>query len=204
MLNQRNIMVGILALQGAFLEHAKLLADIGVDSIFIRQPADLKKIDALIIPGGESTAMAKLLTDFNLRAPIVKLIDRGLPVWGVCAGLILLAIQVLEGEPEPLKIINIKVARNAYGSQVDSFKEAIYINALGPKPFPGIFIRAPKIIKAGKGVKVLAKIGRNNAVAVQENNTFATAFHPELTSDTRFHEFFVQFIISSGLKKRQI
>lgn len=186
--------VGILALQGAFREHAQALADLGVPVREIRQRKDIDNISRLIIPGGESTTMGKLLNELDLLEPLRQDIADGMPVYGTCAGLILLC-KYIEGSNQPrLGLLNAKVRRNAFGRQVDSFEAAISMPGIGIEDFPAVFIRAPVIMSTGPEVNVLARInqnGQSNAVAVQQNNILATSFHPELTGDRRLHEYFL-------------
>jgi 5'-phosphate synthase pdxT subunit len=185
--------IGVLALQGAFAEHIKTLTELSFEAVPIRLPSDLDGIRALIIPGGESTTIGKLLSDYCLREPLKNLIQQGLPVMGTCAGMILLATNVVDSELEPLRVIDIEVKRNAFGRQVDSFESDLIIPALGEKPFRGIFIRAPVVEKVEPGVEILCQVD-TRVVAVRQGNKLASAFHPELTSDLRFHRYFLSFI----------
>jgi 5'-phosphate synthase pdxT subunit len=189
--------VGVLALQGAFREHIEMLSHLGVQVREIRKPAELIGVDALIIPGGESTTMGKIGRANGLYEAIRALAQAGRPVWGTCAGLILLAHDI-GPEPPHLDLMHVKVRRNAFGRQVDSFETDLYIPALEPpgqsaagQPFPAIFIRAPIIESAGPGVEVLARLRDGTIVAARQGNLLATSFHPELTGDTRFHRFFL-------------
>lgn len=186
--------VGVLALQGAFAEHIKVLSTLGVDAIPVRLPSDLAGVRALIIPGGESTTIGKLLLDYHLIEPIRNLIKEGLPVLGTCAGMVLLAKKVAGAEVEPIGIMNIQIKRNAYGRQIDSFETELSIPVLGDEAFHGIFIRAPVIQEVGSNVEVLCQVS-NNSVAVKEGNVIACAFHPELTGDLRFHKYFLRMEI---------
>ena len=185
------VRVGILALQGAFKEHSRMFADLGVESVEIRLPDELSNIDALVIPGGESTTMAKLMDAYQLRKPIQALAVQGKPVWGTCAGLILMATKIQENYPEPMGIMNIHTSRNAYGRQVNSFEDTLQIPILGHEEFQGVFIRAPVIKEFGEQVKILANLPDGSPVAARENNCLVTSFHPELTTDTRFHSYFL-------------
>lgn len=191
------MLIGVLALQGAFQEHVAMLRRLSVQAREIRKPAELTGVDALIIPGGESTAMGKIGRVNGLYEPIRALARAGRPVWGTCAGLILLAHDI-DPEPPHLDLMDIKVRRNAFGRQVDSFETDLHVPALGPldpsvadRPFPAIFIRAPLIESTGPGVQVLARLWDGAIVAVRQGNLLATSFHPELTGDPRFHRFFL-------------
>jgi pyridoxal 5'-phosphate synthase pdxT subunit len=186
--------VGILALQGAFVEHERMLKRLGQNVIQVRLPQHLDMIDRLIIPGGESTVIGKLLVTYGLVAPIRECAQQGMPIWGTCAGMILLANQITEGRPEgqpALALMDITVQRNAFGRQLDSFECNLQINALGPAPFRGIFIRAPLIERLGSGVQALAQLDDGRYVAARQGRLLATAFHPELTDDTRLHALFL-------------
>ena len=194
----RGVRVGILAIQGDFLEHALVLRHLGVEAREVRLPRDLEHIQGLILPGGESTTMARLLDLYHLREPLDQRIREGLPVWGTCAGLILLARELQEGQPEPLGSMNIQVARNAYGRQVDSFETDVPIPALGDPPFHAVFIRAPAILGTSDGVEVLGRLSDGTPVAAQQGNILVTAFHPELTLDSRFHSYFLDMIVEAG------
>jgi len=185
--------VGVLALQGDFLEHIKILEKLEIHAKEIRLPQDLDGIDGIIMPGGESTTIANLLDVFKLREPLIKKIKNGLPVWGTCAGMILLAKKIVQNKPIPFGLMDIAVSRNAYGRQIDSFTTEIKIKPLGDKKLLATFIRAPIIEKVGEGVEVLGEYD-GNIVAVRQKNMLATSFHPELTADTRFHEYFISLI----------
>lgn len=177
--------IGILALQGAFLEHQQMLQRLGVESFLIRNLANWQKHkDALIIPGGESTAMMKIMTDEGLMAPIQAAIHGGLPVFGTCAGMILL-------DDKHLGCMDITVLRNAYGRQLGSFQAEHEFRGIGPVPM--VFIRAPYIERCGEGVEVLSTLN-DHIVAARQGNMLACSFHPELTTDTRIHEYFLNMI----------
>lgn len=184
----------MLALQGAFAEHIDVLTGLGVEAAPVRLPAELKALSALVIPGGESTTISKLMKEFGLHGQVSELVRQGLPVFGTCAGLVLLAKRASELDDGALGAMNIEVKRNAFGRQVDSFEVDLDVPVLGTKPFHSVFIRAPKIEKAGNGVEVLATLEDGTIVAVRERNLLATAFHPEITGDTRFHEFFLNLV----------
>jgi 5'-phosphate synthase pdxT subunit len=184
--------VGVLALQGAFVEHEQALARIGVEPVRLRLPHHLDGLDGLIIPGGESTTIGRLIQRWGLLEPIRALARSGWPLWGTCAGLILMAREVVDGVPgQPLlALMDLEVHRNAYGRQVDSFEVDLEVPALGPPPFRAVFIRAPSVKRAGAGVEVLARLEDGTAVALLQGNLLATTFHPELADDDRFHRYF--------------
>lgn len=187
--------IGVLALQGDFAEHLQILVKLNVATREVRLPEDLAAIDGLIIPGGESTTMANLLDTFSLRKPLKQTIQAGLPVWGTCAGMILLANQLEQDRPTPLGVMDITVTRNAFGRQLESFSTELIIKQLEDNnSLHATFIRAPIITKAGSKVDILASLPDKKIVAVRQNNMLATAFHPELTDDTRMHEYFLSFI----------
>ena len=184
--------IGVLALQGDFAEHIAVLERLGADALEIRLPAQLAGIDALIIPGGESTTITRLLDIYALREPIRRLGQEGLPIWGTCAGAIVLAKQATDLDRPNLALMDIDVRRNAFGRQVDSFEEDLTIEGLDGPPFHAIFIRAPRIDRAGAGVQVLASLPDGAIVAAREGALLATSFHPELTGDARFHRLIVR------------
>ncbi len=183
--------VGVLALQGDFAEHIQVLRRLGVEAVEVRKPSDLERVDALIIPGGESTTIGRLLTISGLRPEITGWALEGMPIWGTCAGMILLGKEADRLLEPPLGLIDIKVERNAFGRQVDSFEVDLEIPKLGDRPVRAIFIRAPVVREVGPGVEVLARLPDGTPVAVQQGKLLGTAFHPELTDDTRFHEYFL-------------
>jgi 5'-phosphate synthase pdxT subunit len=183
--------VGVLALQGDFEEHIASLCRLGVDTREVRTEQQLSTIDRLIVPGGESTSMAKLMDADALRDPLRRFALSGRPVWGTCAGLILLAKRLLEDRPEPLGVMDTMVQRNGFGRQVDSFTTTIRIEGLDGSPYEAVFIRAPKIVEAGPSVEVLATLPDGTIVAARQDNMLVTAFHPELTRDDRVHRLFV-------------
>jgi 5'-phosphate synthase pdxT subunit len=187
--------VGVLALQGDFREHCEVLRRIGVQPVEVRLPKHLDAISRLIIPGGESTAIGKLLTIYRLLDPIRARAGRDLAVWGTCAGAILLAREVLDqkqgGQPA-IGVMDMAVRRNAYGSQLDSFELGLDAPAFGEGPLPGVFIRAPQIESVGKGVEALARLSGGEIVAAQQGRLLATTFHPELTGDDRVHRYFLE------------
>ncbi len=190
---RKNIIVGVLALQGDFLEHIQTLERLGITAKQVKLPEDLENIQGLIMPGGESTTMANLLDTFGLREPLAQKIQEGMPVWGTCAGMILLAKKLIQERPIPLGVMDITVNRNAFGRQLDSFEVDLTIKYLD-KPLHATFIRAPLVTEVGKDVEILSKLEDGTIVAVKQNNMLGTSFHPELTSDTRFHEYFLSLI----------
>ena len=178
--------IGVLALQGDFREHAAMVARLGAEPALVRTPADLADLDALIIPGGESTTIGRLAERYELVEPLRDLIREGLPTLGTCAGMIFLASGTDRGRPQTqLGVLDIVVERNAFGRQVDSFEADVDVEDW-ERPVPGVFIRAPLVSKVGAEVEVLARVG-DRPVMVQEGNIIATAFHPELTDDDRVH-----------------
>jgi pyridoxal 5'-phosphate synthase pdxT subunit len=191
-LEPKNLRIGVLALQGAFLEHVQMLRRLGVQGIEIRLPEQLEGLDGLILPGGESTTFGKLATTFGLIEPLRAWCAAGHPAWGTCAGMIFLAKDV--GRDQPLLgLMDVQVRRNAFGRQTDSFEADLEIPALTPRgAFHGVFIRAPLIEKVGAGVEVLARLADGTIVAARQTNLIATSFHPELTADMRFHQYFLR------------
>ena len=187
--------VGVLALQGAFREHVRMLERIGVAAREVRLPADLAESEALIIPGGESTTIGKIARAYGLLDAIRAMALAGAPVWGTCAGMILLAKDI-GAEPPHVAVMDVKVKRNAFGRQVESFEADLAVPAVNGNgaPFHAVFIRAPLIESAGPAVEVLARLDDGRMVAARQGNLLATAFHPELTGDTRFHRYFVEHV----------
>ena len=183
--------IGVLAVQGDFAEHIAVLGRLGVDAREVRLPDQLETLDGLIIPGGESTTLSRLMSVYHLREPVARLAQQGRAIWGTCAGMIMLARAITEQDPIPLGVMDIDVRRNAFGRQVDSFEQSLDFASLGWEPFHGIFIRAPVIIRVGDSVKTLCTLEDGRQVAVQQGNLLATAFHPELTGDSRFHRYFL-------------
>ena len=188
--------VGVLALQGDFSEHLAKLGALGVDGQEVRLPQQLDALDGLIIPGGESTTLSRLMTIYGLREPVVRMAKSGKAVWGTCAGMIMMANEITEEDPIPLQLMDIGVHRNAFGRQVDSFEQDLSLAGFDETPFRGVFIRAPVIFRVGDGVDVLACLADGRPVAVQQRNLMATAFHPELTNDTRLHRHFLELMTS--------
>ena len=191
-LKKSAIKIGVLALQGAFASHQKVFLELSVEAVQVRTPADLAKVDALVMPGGESTTMSQLLESSELFEPISLRIKDGMPVFGTCAGMILLSKKILDGRDDQLSFdaINIDVQRNAYGRQIDSFEAEIEIDTLN-SPFNAVFIRAPRIVSLGPEVHALAYCGDDVVLAKQENILVAS-FHPELANDVRLHELFLK------------
>lgn len=185
--------VGVLALQGSFSEHVAMLGRMGSDvtPVEVRLPRDLEGLDALIMPGGESTTFAKLAVWHGLMEPIRAFIQSGKPTWGTCAGLIFLAKDIGRDQPT-LAMMDIKVKRNAFGRQAESFTVGLNIAGVEGAPFMGVFIRAPMIESVGEGVEVLAKLDDGTIVAARQDNMLATSFHPELTQDARVHALFLK------------
>jgi 5'-phosphate synthase pdxT subunit len=206
--------VGVLALQGDFAEHAAVFSRLGVEAHEVRLPEQLDGLDGLVIPGGESTTFTRLMADYALLEPIRRLAEDGVPIWGTCAGMIVLARQASHLSRPGLGVMDIVVERNAFGRQVDSFEAALAIPVLGQEPFPAVFIRAPIIRQVGPGVEVLARLpasatggpahpdgGAHGAsldggsvVAARQGHLLATAFHPELTGDPRLHQYFLALV----------
>jgi len=185
------VKVGVLALQGAFREHREVLEALGVDSLEVRVPEDLGPVGALVLPGGESSAMNRLLDTSGLRDPLVARLRDGMPAFGTCAGLILLAREIHDGRPDqvPFGVLDASVRRNGYGRQRESFEVELAVEGL-TGPFPGVFIRAPVVESTGPGVEVLARHG-DAAVLIRERNVWGATFHPELSGDLRLHEQFL-------------
>ncbi len=185
--------VGVLALQGDFREHLAVLNSLGAETIPVRRPEELERVRGLVIPGGESSVMDKLSRLFGLAEPLSAAITSGLPVYGTCAGLIMLANTVrdaIDGQ-QTLGGLDIVVRRNAFGAQVDSFETDLSIPVLGEPPVHAVFIRAPVVESVGPDVSVLASLPDGRIVAVEQDNLLGSAFHPEITGDTRFHEYFL-------------
>lgn len=187
--------VGVLALQGDVREHVALLESLGAQTALVRTPAQLAEVDGLVLPGGESSVIDKLSRLFGLREPIIERIAAGMPVYGTCAGLILLADRILDGLSSQLPFggIDIDVRRNAFGSQVDSFEAQLAVPALGPEAVHATFIRAPAVERAGEQVTVLARVDER-IVAVEQGALLGTAFHPEVDGETRFHRRFLAHV----------
>ncbi len=181
--------IGILALQGAFIEHQQAIAKCGARARQIRTPEELEQVDGLIIPGGESTTIGKLMKASQLDEKIIAKYQEGMPIWGTCAGMILLAREIADNQQPGLELMDITVKRNAFGRQVDSFETELEIDVLGS--CRGVFIRAPYVQKAGAATRVMAYYD-GKIVMVEEGRLLATAFHPELTLDTSIHDYFLK------------
>jgi pyridoxal 5'-phosphate synthase pdxT subunit len=201
-------LVGVLALQGDVREHARALEASDADFLAVRREAELSKVDGLVIPGGESTTISRLLETFELLEPVRQRLKDGMPAYGSCAGMILLAGQVLDGRPDQHQLggLDIVVRRNAFGRQVDSFEEDLDLTGVDGGPVHAVFIRAPWVESASPEVEVLARVpdvpsagvAAGRVVAVRQGSMLATAFHPELTGDTRVHRLFVEMVRAAG------
>ena len=182
---------GVLGLQGDFAEHLHTLRAMGVDAVDVRRPKQLDEVDALIIPGGESTTIGKLAAQYGIIPKLLARVEEGMPVWGTCAGAIFIAKDV-PGHPHPIAgLMDMTVERNVFGRQVDSFEADLAIAGIGPEPFHAVFIRAPRIASVGPGVTVLAALADGTIVAARQGRLLATSFHPELTDDQRLHQLFL-------------
>ena len=196
--------IGVLALQGDVREHLRALASSGAEPVPVRRPDELAGVDALVVPGGESTVMSKLAITFELMEPIRKRISAGMPVYGSCAGMIMLASRVLDGRPDQEQFggVDMTVRRNAFGRQVESFEGPVDISDISGGPFDAVFIRAPWVEEVGADVRVMGRVTAGPAagriVAVRQGNLLATAFHPELTGDLRVHRYFVEMVKHGG------
>jgi pyridoxal 5'-phosphate synthase pdxT subunit len=189
--------IGVLALQGAFIEHIRVIEKLGSKAKEIRLADELKGLDGVIIPGGESTTILKLMYGFKLFQPLKEMVQNGFPVWGTCAGMICLANKISNSQHtvlQPMEVMDIEVKRNAFGRQVDSFEIDLAIPVLGKKPYHAIFIRAPLIKKVGEKVEILAKLEDGTIVAARQKNILVSSFHPELTDDLRFHKYFLDTV----------
>ena len=186
--------IGVLASQGAFAEHIVMLHQLEVEVLPVRLLQELRGLDGLVIPGGETTSISKLMLDYDLMDEIRNLAKNGLPIFGTCAGMILLAKNISDSSVEPLGVMDMTVRRNAFGRQKDSFETALLIPVLGEKLFPGVFIRAPIIMRANNEVEILAKLTDGTSVAARQGKLLASAFHPELTDDLRLHQYFLDIV----------
>ena len=191
-----NLKVGVLALQGAFREHRLMLERCGVIGVEIRHPAELDEVSGLILPGGESTTIGKLMVEWGLLDKIKSRVAEGMAVYGTCAGMILLAKNIIGSLQPRLGLMDITVERNAFGRQLDSFEADLDVPRFGTKPVKAVFIRAPYIESAASNVEVLAKV-KDKIVIAQQGNLLATAFHPELTDDDRIHKYFINMIAAT-------
>ena len=200
----RNTRVGVLALQGAFREHFAILRSLGIEAQEVRLPGQIAGLDGLIIPGGESTTIIKLAELYGLREAIEQATGSGMGLWGVCAGLIVIARALTDDYPKPFGLLDIEVARNWFGRQLESFEADLPISGLVQKPFPAVFIRAPAIVATGNNVQTLASLPEGIPVAVLSGKILGTAFHPELTADTRLHQFFLSLLNREDEQSREV
>jgi 5'-phosphate synthase pdxT subunit len=192
--HRRRPRVGVLALQGAVEPHVAAIRAVGADAVQVRLPRDLVDLDALILPGGESTTMRKLIDAYGLREPILSLASSGAPLLGTCAGMILLADRIADGDEPVFRLLDLELRRNGYGRQRDSFEADLEVPILGDEPLHGVFIRAPLVSDVGSAVEVLARDADGAPVAVRQGRVLATAFHPELTDDRRLHRLLLAMI----------
>jgi 5'-phosphate synthase pdxT subunit len=190
------VKIGVLALQGDFREHVQMLRGVGVETVEVRLPGDLANCDGLVIPGGESTTIGKLLVRFDLLEPLRERAKAGFPIYGTCAGAIVLANRVTgRGVDQPIVgVLDASIQRNAFGRQVDSFEAAVPMSVLGDRPYHAVFIRAPLIQEVGPSVSVLGRLADGTIVAAQQGNLLVTSFHPELTDDGRVHRYFSSIV----------
>ena len=186
--------IGVLAVQGAVREHLDAIRDVGADPVAVRLPRDLVDLDALVLPGGESTTMRKLIDEYGLREPIAALARGGTPMLGTCAGMILLAERIADGDEPFFSVLDLEVRRNGYGRQLDSFEADLDVPSLGDEPMHGVFIRAPLVTDVGPRAEVLARDPDGRPVAVRQGRVLATAFHPELTGDRRLHRLLARLV----------
>jgi len=193
--------IGVLALQGAFIEHISVVQQLGAEVTPVRLPGQLKGLDALIIPGGESTTILKLMQSSHLLQPVRDLAQAGLPILGTCAAMVCLAKKVSNYDIETLAVMDLVIRRNAFGRQVDSFETKLIIPVLGDKPFPAVFIRAPLVEIADAQVQVIASLPGGAVVAARQGKLLVTSFHPELTSDIRLHSYFLRIVASADSPK---
>ena len=184
--------VGVLAIQGDFAEHCKIFGDLGVEVSEVRLPHQLDEVGGLVIPGGESTTITKLMNIYELVEPVKRFVESGRPLWGTCAGMIVCSRRVVEDVLEPMDLIDLDVRRNAFGSQIDSFEADLPVPALGDVPFHAVFIRAPWIERMGPDVDLITQLANGTPVAARQGNVLVTSFHPELTEDSRFHNMFLE------------
>jgi 5'-phosphate synthase pdxT subunit len=191
---ERRPRIGVLALQGAVREHVNAIREIGAEPVEVRLPRDLVDLDALILPGGESTTMRRLLDAYNLREPIAAMARNGTPMLGTCAGMILLSNHIADGDAPVFGLLDIEVTRNGYGRQLDSFETDLITPALGDEPMHAVFIRAPMVTSVGDAVEVLATDPDGCPVAVRQGRVLATSFHPELTGDRRMHRLLLAMV----------
>jgi 5'-phosphate synthase pdxT subunit len=186
--------VGVLASQGAFIEHITALEKLDIEALPVRLPGELKGVDGLILPGGESTTISKLMNAYDLMQKVAALAREGIPLFGTCAGMIMMAKKISGNTMTSLGLMDIRVKRNAFGRQVDSFETELEVPVLGKAPFHGVFIRAPIIEQCEKDVDILARLKDKTIVAARQEKLLVTAFHPELTNDLRFHRYFLDIV----------
>ncbi len=186
--------IGVLAVQGAVREHVRAIAEIGADAVEVRLPRDLVDLDALVLPGGESTTQRRLIDEYGLREPIAAMARGGAPMLGTCAGMILMAERTADGDPTVFGMLDIEVRRNGYGRQLDSFEADLDAPALGAETLHAVFIRAPTVTDVGPAAEVLARDPDGRPVAVRQGRVLATAFHPELTADRRIHRLLLEMV----------
>ncbi len=194
--------IGVLALQGDVAEHVRAVREPRVEALPVKNVEDLARVDGLVIPGGESTTVMKLLDRFQLAEPIARRVREGMPLWGTCMGMIVIARDVTGAQQPTLDLMDISVRRNAFGRQNESAEVSLAISALGDKPFPAVFIRAPWVERAGRAVETLGERD-GHAVMVRQENVLATSFHPELTGDRRVHEYFIRMVRDALVGKRR-
>lgn len=195
--NQR--IIGVLALQGGFLEHLVAIRTLGAIAREVRVPNDLDDVEGLIIPGGESTTISQMMDLYELRKPISDFAKKGNPIWGTCAGIIMLSMNDADENPQTLSLIDINIKRNAYGRQSESFITNLESSIFSDEKFQGVFIRAPIISRVGKNIEVLSWLENKSPVAVRQGNILGTTFHPELTDDYRYHKYFLTLFEESSL-----
>lgn len=194
--------IGVLSVQGDFAEHIASLRKLGVEAQEVRLPHQMDDLDGLIIPGGESTTLSRLMSIYDLRKPVEQLSRDGKGLWGTCAGMIMMAREITEKDPEPMGLMDIGVQRNRFGRQIDSFEQDLEVDAFEGGPFHGVFIRAPGLMRVGDGVQVLASLPAGEPVVVRQDNMLASSFHPELTNDTRFHRYFLDMLSPGSVHPR--
>lgn len=192
-----NLRIGVLALQGSVEEHIRSLKRLGVEAVPVRKAEQIQELDGLILPGGESTTLGKLMRLYGIDQAICERVSQGMPLYGTCAGMILMAKEITGGEAPHLGLIDVAVSRNASGRQVDSYERDLEVSSLGEAPFRAIFIRAPYVDRVGERVQVLANVD-GTPVFAREGNFLISAFHPELTDDDRVHQYFLDMVRSAG------
>jgi 5'-phosphate synthase pdxT subunit len=190
------VKIGVLSVQGAFAEHEAVLRGLGVEAVAVRLPEHLSGLAGLVLPGGESTTMRKLIDRWGLRQPILELAHQGVPMLGTCAGMILVARDIVDGDEPVFPLLDVSVKRNAFGRQLESFEADLDVSVLGDTPVHAVFIRAPLVERVGDEVDVLARLEDGSVVAVRQRNVIATAFHPELTGEVRFHRLLTTMAVA--------